>query len=130
MTSITTEQLLLSLRDELGEEAEGVEDCNLLKFLRWKADVGRAAGRYRCLLKWRKENPFALDKTPLQASQDHTLKRVLETQFLVAPDGMVDKKGHTVLVGRFRNNDMSDGRTPKDVVRMCIYTLKWSCSLS
>jgi len=35
----------------------------------------------------------------------------------------VTKDGCTVLVGRLRNNDMTDGRTPEDVCRMILYII-------
>lgn len=118
-------ELIPSLRNELGAAAEGVSDSNLLKFLHWKPDVERASARFRSLLEWRKENSWAMDDTrkPLLASEDPELKRVLESDVIVAPDGLVDKKGSTVLVGRLRNNDMSDGRQATDVCRMILYTI-------
>ena len=116
------EDLLPALQREVtNNENDKVMEYNLLKFLRWKPHVSRAAGRYRGLQKWKHDNTFAFHN--LQASQDATLKRVLESEVIVAPTDMVDKQGSTVLIGRFRNNDMSDGRTPKDVVRMMIYTI-------
>lgn len=139
MTSEKALKLLPSLKAELaafgkcgddGADLDGSrvlamsKDYNLLKFLRWKPNVQRAADRYRGLLQWRKENPFAFDSDPpLRASQDPNLKRVLESSVVVAPEGMVDKKGRPVIVGRLRNNDMSDGRTVFDVVRMGLYTI-------
>lgn len=83
----------------------------------------RAAGRFRAHAKWRKQNPFAFDSTPLRVSDDPELKRVLESDAIVAPEGLVDKEGNTVLVGRLRNNDMTDGRTAKGVCRMALYTI-------
>lgn len=119
------EELLPSFKEELGSLADGVSDSNLLKFLHWKCDVKRAAGRFRDHLTWRQDNPWAMDDPdkPLQASKDSDLQRVLESEFVVAPEGLVDKKGHTVLIGRFRNNNMSDGRTSQDIVRTMIYTI-------
>lgn len=118
----TPEELLPALRKELDDKnATDVKDYNLLKFLHWKQDIKRAADRHCGLAKWRKENPYVFNN--LEASSDDTLKRVLESQVLVAPDNMVDKHGRSVIVGRLRNNDMSDGRTPQDVVRMFVYTI-------
>lgn len=121
--SSTPEELLPALKEKLDsvDNDNDIKDYNLLKFLRWKADVNRAAGRYLGLQKWKRDNPFAFDN--LQASQDASLKRVLESEVLVSPDGMADKQGRAVIVGRLRNNDMRDGRTPQDVVRMFIYTI-------
>ena len=121
MAATTPEELLPSLKKELQNDCIVSKDYNLVKFLNWKSNVKRAAGRYRGLQTWKSQNEFAF--TNLLASQDESLKRVLESEVLVAPEGMVDKQGRTVLVGRLRNNDMSDGRTPRDVVRMFIYTI-------
>ena len=124
-TSVAPEELLPALKIELGDAAHGVSDANLLKFLRWKPDVERAAGRFRDHQKWRELNPFAFDDTsrPLQASKDDELKRVLCSDVVIAPADLVSKKGSAVLCGRLRNNDMSDGRTVEDVVRMILYTM-------
>jgi CRAL/TRIO domain len=116
-------KLLPELKEKLGPAAEGVSDASLEKFLLWKPTVQRAEGRFHNHVKWREENPFAFDKTPLQASKDDALRRVLESEVLVAPEGVTAKDGSTLLFGRLRNNDMSDGRSPEDVVRMILYTI-------
>ena len=119
--------LLPRLKEALGVEAAGVSDTVLLKFLLWKSDapdpVTRAVGRFRDHVKWRQESPYAFDTTPLLASQDPELKRILESEVMVAPEGMLDKAGNVVLVGRLRNNDMNDGRTPEGVARHALYTI-------
>ena len=119
----TAEELLPALKNELGDAARGVSDDNLLKFVRWKPSVQRAAARFRDHQKWRKENSFAFEHTPLQASKDDELKRVLESDVIIAPDDLVCKNGSAVLCGRLRNNDMTDGRTVEDCVRMVLYTM-------
>lgn len=113
-------ELLTLLKEELGSEADGVSDEHLLKFLRWKPSVKRAAERFRLLVKWMKENPWAFAK-PL--SEDEELQKLLEGQVLVAPKEMTDQEGRQVMVGRLRFNDMTDGRTPKDVARMLLFTI-------
>ena len=112
-----------ALRAELAQAAVGVPDEQLSKFLDWKPNVARAAGRFRAHCSWRAAHRFAFDDPPLLASGDPQLKRLLESEVVVAPDGMVDKQGASVLVGRLRNNDMSDGRTPEEVCRMALYTI-------
>mmetsp|Transcript_25238 Transcript_25238/g.51515 ORF Transcript_25238/g.51515 Transcript_25238/m.51515 type:complete len:257 (+) Transcript_25238:143-913(+) len=119
----TAEELLPALKDELGDEASCVSDDNLLKFLRWKPAVDRAASRFRDHRRWREENPFAFDDTPLQATKDDELKRVLESDVIIAPEDLVSKNGSAVLCGRLRNNDMTDGRTVEDCVRMVLYIM-------
>jgi len=121
--------LIPELRQELTKDGddinlEHVSDDTLLKFLRWKGSVPRAAERFRAHLKWRQETPWVFDEEPpLLASQDDELKRLLSCNMLVAPDSLTDKDGCPVLIGRMRNNDMSDGRTVQDVCRMTIYTM-------
>jgi len=113
--------LLPEFKKELlseGELPEG-DDARLLRFLYWKPNIVRAKERYHKLKDYYRDNPWAFGKV----NDDPTLKRVLESEVIVSPDGMVDKNGHSVLVGRLRNNDMGDGRTPKDVVRSLIYTI-------
>mmetsp|Transcript_4371 Transcript_4371/g.12321 ORF Transcript_4371/g.12321 Transcript_4371/m.12321 type:complete len:271 (+) Transcript_4371:101-913(+) len=122
-TSATPEELLPAFKTELGDAADGVSDENLLKFLRWKPSVERAAGRFRDHQKWRESNPFVFEDRPLQASKDDELKRILETDVVIAPEDFVSKKGSAVLRGRLRNNDMADGRTVEDVVRMVLFTM-------
>ena len=108
----TPEELLPLLREKLGAGAAQVSDETLLKFLHWKPSVERAAGRFNDHVNWRNENPIMFDAPKiLQASKDDELKRVLESEVVVAPEGLTAKCGATVLIGRLRNNDMSDGRT-------------------
>jgi len=117
-------ELLPEFRNVLGSTAEGVPDKTLLKFLHWKPDIKRASERFQKHIQWRKDNPFFFDEDPpLAASKDPNLKRVLESEVVVAPEGFVDKEGNTLLIGRFRNNNMEDGRTARDVVRMVLYTI-------
>lgn len=116
-------ELLPAFKKELSTEAHGVSDSNLLKFLHWKPNVNRAAERFRAHAKWRKENTFAFDDVPLSPGKDPELRRIIESDVIVAPDGMVDKEGNTVVVGRLRNNDMTDGRTAQGVCRMALYTI-------
>ena len=119
-SSPTPEELLPALKAELGDALPAsVSDDNLLKFLRWKPCVQRASERFRAHRKWRAETPFVFDNPdkPLMASEDAELKRILESDVIIAPEDMVSKSGSAVLCGRLRNNDMGDGRTVDDLVR-------------
>ena len=116
-------KLLPELRKTLGDLAEDVSDENLLKFLHWKPDVTRASERFKSHVQWRKANPFFMDDNPPLVSKDPTLKRLLENEIIVSPKGYVDNEGNSVLFGRLRNNDMTDGRTPEEVVRMVLYMI-------
>lgn len=118
----TPESLLADLRTELGAECEGVADEYLVQFLYWKADAKRAANRFREVIKFKKENAGIFDDT-LRVSKDPELERLLMSEVLIAPPGLTTKAGGPILIGRFRNNDMTDGRTSDGVVRMLYYTI-------
>ena len=113
-------ELLPSFRLELGELAQGVPDSNLLKFLQWKPNMKRASERFIAHIKWRKENPWAFEN--LYATRDDELKRLLASNVIVIPPGLVDKQGGTVVVARLRNNDMRMNK-PRDVCRMILYMI-------
>jgi len=98
-----------------------VSDEYLLKFLCWKQDAQRAAGRFHSFQKWRNENPWS--NTDMQLSKDPLLKKHVSSNVVVAPESIVSKSGCSVIVGRLSNNDMSDGRTPEQVCRMILYTI-------
>ncbi|KAL3912680.1 MAG: hypothetical protein SGILL_006787 [Bacillariaceae sp.] len=115
-------ELLPALKEELKEDCNGVDDEYLLMFLRWKQDIGRASGRYRSFLKWKKDNPGVFDDS-LRASKDDELARLLESEVIVTVPGLTTKQGGPLLIGRLRNNDMTDGRTVKGVSRMLYYTI-------
>jgi hypothetical protein len=117
--------LLCDLKAELGNElCDGVSDATLCKFLYWKQDVQRASERFRSFVEWRKENKFAYDgEKPLKMSCDPMLETMLCNEILVLPDDLKDKNGNAVMIGRLRNNDQSDGRTPQDIVRMMLYAM-------
>jgi CRAL/TRIO domain len=115
-------ELLPALKEVLQQDCNGVKDDDLLMFLRWKPSVDRAAGRYRKFLQWKRRNPGLFDET-LRVSKDQELYRLLQTEVIVTIPGLVTKAGGTLLIGRFRNNDMTDGRTTKDACRMLFYTI-------
>lgn len=115
-------ELLPALKDELQQDCNGVKDEDLLMFLRWKPSVERAAGRFRKFLQWKQNNPGLFDES-LRVSKDQELERLLQTEVIVAIPGLVTKAGGPLLIGRLRNNDMTDGRTPNDVCRMMFYTV-------
>jgi len=98
-----------------------VSDENLLKFLHWKPNVKRASERFRSFLKWQSENPWS--HTTLKLTQDETLSKLMKSQVVISPETITAKDGSSVLIGRLRNNDMSDGRTPEDVCRMLLYVI-------
>jgi hypothetical protein len=116
-------ELLPKLREELGEDrCRRVDDEYLLMFLRWKPSVERAAARYRDFLRWKVENPGLFDET-LRVSKDLELERLLLTEVIVGPSGLLTRQGGPLLIGRFRNMDFTDGRTTRDTCRMIFYTM-------
>lgn len=119
---LSPEELLPAFKTELGSSVDGVSDENLLKFLRWKPDVKRASERYRAFCKWRNDNPTLFDET-LRVTKDEELARVLKSEVIVIPPGLTTKDGSPLLIGRLRNNDMKDGRTPTSVCRMIFYSI-------
>jgi len=118
----TPESLLPDLKTELGAECDGVSDEQLLMFLYWKPSVSRASERYRNFIQWRSSSEGIFDET-LRASKDPELERLLLGEVLVSPPNLRTKAGGPVLIGRFRNNDMTDGRTVEGVCRMLFYTI-------
>jgi len=122
MTDPTPESLLADLKTELGAECEGVSDQNLLAFLYWKTDVKRAAKRFRDMVNWKKSEAGIFDES-LRVTKDPELERLLMSEVIIAPPGLTTKAGGPLLIGRFRNNDMTDGRTNDGVVRMLFYTI-------
>ncbi len=120
--SPTLEFLLPDLKAELGAECEGVSDEHLLMFLYWKADAQRAAQRFRDLKEWKKTEKGSFDET-LRITKDPELERLLMSEVVIAPPGLTTHAGGPLLIGRFRNNDMTDGRTVDGVCRMMFYTI-------
>ena len=61
--------LTSSLREILGDDAKGVSDNTLSRYIRYKPDVQRAADRFRARRSFRKENTYVYDDKPLLLSQ-------------------------------------------------------------
>ena len=121
-SSSSREELLSAFKVELGTDlCQGVDDAYLLLFLYWKGDVKRAAERYRSLVIW-KASPAAtegihFDHT-LRLSEDPELERLIASEVIIAPPNLHTREGSPILIGRFRNNDMTDGRTVDGVCRV------------
>ena len=122
MSDPTPESLLDDLRAELGEVGERASDKQLLPFLYWKPDVERAAKRYRDMLEWKRSEVGIFDET-LRLTKDPELERLVASEVIITPPGLTTKAGGPLVIGRFRNNDMTDGRTIDGVVRMLYYTI-------
>lgn len=118
----TPESLLSDLKAELGDECHNISDDHMLMFLHWKPSVDRAAERFRAFAAWKKENEQDFGPT-LLVSKDPELERLLLSEVMVAPPNLTTKTGSPILIGRMRNNDMTDGRTVDGVCRMLYYTI-------
>lgn len=118
----TPEYLLSDLKAELGDECHNISDDHMLLFLHWKPSVDRAAERFRAFAAWKKENEQDFGPT-LLVSKDPELERLLLSEVMVAPPNLTTKAGSPILIGRMRNNDMTDGRTVDGVCRMLYYTI-------
>mmetsp|Transcript_39935 Transcript_39935/g.40455 ORF Transcript_39935/g.40455 Transcript_39935/m.40455 type:complete len:280 (-) Transcript_39935:157-996(-) len=115
-------ELLPSYRKELGEGCDGVDDEQLLKFLYWNPNIERATGRYRAFIHWKTTNPGMFDNS-LRVSKDTELERCLLSEVFVSPPTLLTKQGGPIIIGRLRNNDLTDGRTAEGVCRMIFYTI-------
>ena len=122
-TTPTPESLLPDLKKELGADCEGVPDESLLMFLYWKPSIERASQRFRGFVKWKTTEGKDLFDKSLRLSKDPELERVIRSEVIIAPPGLMTKAGGPILIGRFRNNDMTDGRTIEGVSRMLYYTV-------
>lgn len=100
-----------------------VSEGNLRKFLGFKDDVDRAISCLRGHIQFRTENAW-IDNPPLRAGEDPLLKKMLEEEIILQPDGSYDKQGRAILWVCFRNNDMRDGRSPESVIRMAFYNME------
>mmetsp|Transcript_4002 Transcript_4002/g.8816 ORF Transcript_4002/g.8816 Transcript_4002/m.8816 type:complete len:724 (+) Transcript_4002:14-2185(+) len=99
--------LTASLRKNLGEDAKGISDDELGRYLRWKPDVNRAAERFRAYQTFRRENPYVFDDKPLLLSQDPKLTFLLQNGMAIAPEELVAKDGSAVVILRAAKCDLS-----------------------
>lgn len=119
---------LRRFRAELGESATaGISDENLVKFLRWKHDMARAVTRFHAFTEWQSgAGSYSCIPKPLRVTEDPMLHKILASGTIICPDGMYDKLGRKVLMGRLRFNNFSDGRRPEDLVRMLLYNVEFA----
>jgi len=92
--------LTSSLRETLGDDAKGVSDNTLSRYLRYKPDVKRAADRFRARRLFRKENTYVYDDKPLLLSQDPKLTHLIQNGFVVAPEELHAKDQSHVMIIR------------------------------
>ena len=92
--------LTSSLREKLGDDAKGVSDNTLSRYIRYKPDVQRAADRFRARRSFRKENTYVYDDKPLLLSQDPKLSHLIQNGFVVAPEELHAKDQSHVMIIR------------------------------
>lgn len=119
--------LTSSLREILGDDAKGVSDNTLSRYIRYKPDVQRAADRFRARRSFRKENTYVYDDKPLLLSQDPKLTHLIRNGFVVAPEELHAKDQSHVMIIRGAKCDV--GTAPHfcdshDASRAIFYTLQ------
>mmetsp|Transcript_30036 Transcript_30036/g.39518 ORF Transcript_30036/g.39518 Transcript_30036/m.39518 type:complete len:292 (+) Transcript_30036:123-998(+) len=107
----------------LRQHAVGVSDVNLTKFLKFKGDVDRAVACLNEHRDFRAQNSW-VDDPPLRATCDSEIKRILLSEVVTSPAQMIDKMGRPSLFIQIHKNDMTDGRTPRDIVRVAFYNIE------
>lgn len=91
--------LTSSLREILGDDAKGVSDNTLSRYIRYKPDVQRAADRFGARRSFRKENTYVYDDKPLLLSQDPKLTHLIQNGFVVAPEELVaSDQSHVMII--------------------------------
>jgi len=103
--------------------APGVSNENLMKFISFSNDFDIVTSRLRSHRMFRIEHPW-IDNPPLRVHSNQILRNILESEFISCPEGMVDNMGRHCIFIRFEKNDMSDGRTPRDICRAAIYVME------
>lgn len=114
-----------ALRSALGDDAKDVSDGTLSRYIHWKADVTRAAERFRSYLKFRKDNEYIFDEKPLLLSHDPKLSFLLQNGMVLAPENCRARDGSAVFILRAAKCDVfSHGCTDKDVSRAIFYMVQ------
>eukprot|EP00580_Thalassiosira_gravida_P017968 CAMPEP_0201666194 /NCGR_PEP_ID=MMETSP0494-20130426/7107_1 /ASSEMBLY_ACC=CAM_ASM_000839 /TAXON_ID=420259 /ORGANISM="Thalassiosira gravida, Strain GMp14c1" /LENGTH=729 /DNA_ID=CAMNT_0048145307 /DNA_START=1683 /DNA_END=3872 /DNA_ORIENTATION=- len=118
--------LTISLRQNLGQDAKGISDDELGRYLHWKPDVNCAAERFRAYRTFRRENPYVFDDKPLLLSQDPKLTVLLQNGMVIAPEELVAKDGSAVVILRAAKCDLSAHYDCKeeDASRAIFYVLQ------
>jgi len=117
--------LTASLRENLGDDANGVSDDTLSRYIRWKPDVNRAADRFHAYQKFCKENSYVFDDKPLLLSQDPKLTFLIQNGMVIAPEELVAKDGSGVVILRAAKCDVSaHGCGDQDASRAILYVLQ------
>mmetsp|Transcript_29030 Transcript_29030/g.61799 ORF Transcript_29030/g.61799 Transcript_29030/m.61799 type:complete len:581 (-) Transcript_29030:33-1775(-) len=99
--------LTAALRESLGDDANGVTDETLCRYIRWKPDVKRAMDRFRAYDSFRKENSYIFDDKPLLLSQDPKLTFLVQNGFVIAPEELFAKDGSRVMIIRGAKCDIT-----------------------
>lgn len=116
-----------SLRETLGDDARGVTNETLSRYMRWKPDVERAADRWRANQAFRKENSYIFDdgKKPLLLSQDPKLTFLLQNGMIVVSEEVFAKDGSGILLIKGAKCDITAHNcTDQDSSRACFYIIQ------
>mmetsp|Transcript_10929 Transcript_10929/g.22334 ORF Transcript_10929/g.22334 Transcript_10929/m.22334 type:complete len:658 (-) Transcript_10929:14-1987(-) len=114
-----------ALRRALGDDAKDASDGTLSLYIHWKADVTRAAERFRSYLKFREDNAYIFDEKPLLLSQDPKLSFLLQNGMVLAPENCRARDGSAVIILRAAKCDVfSHGCSDEDVSRAIFYMVQ------
>lgn len=116
-----------SLRETLGDDARGVTNETLSRYMRWKPDVERAADRWRANQAFQKENSYIFDdgKKPLLLSQDPKLTFLLQNGMIVVSEEVFAKDGSGILLFKGAKCDITAHNcTDQDGSRACFYIIQ------
>jgi hypothetical protein len=116
-----------SLRETLGDDARGVTNETLSRYMRWKPDVERAADRWRANQAFRKENSYIFDdgKKPLLLSQDPKLTFLLQNGMIMVSEEVFAKDGSGILLIKGAKCDITAHNcTDQDGSRACFYIIQ------
>ena len=116
--------LTSSLRETLGDDANGVTDEVLSRYIRYKPDVKRAAARFQAYNTFRQES-YIFDDKSLLLSQDPKLTFLIQNGFVCAPEELFTNDGSGVMIIRGSKCDVGPPHecTVQDAARAIFYIL-------
>lgn len=116
-----------SLRETLGDDARGVTNETLSRYMRWKPDVERAADRWRANQAFQQENSYIFndDKKPLLLSQDPKLTFLLQNGMILVSEEVFAKDGSGIILIKGAKSDITTHNcTDRDASRACFYIIQ------
>lgn len=116
-----------SILETLGDDARGVTNETLSRYMRWKPDVERAADRWRANQAFRKKNSYIFDdgKKPLLLSQDPKLTFLLQNGMILVSEEVFAKDGSGIMLIKGAKCDITAHNcTDQDASRACFYIIQ------